>query len=334
MEIFRTARRTLIWLSALALTVAATAAACAAELVPVGEIVGIELKTDGVLVAALAGVDGGGGEVYPAADAGLEPGDLIVSLGGREIHTAEDFVNAAALLCGEATELKAVRKGETVTFTVTPAEDSDGAYRLGLFLRDGVTGVGTVTFYDPDTGVYGALGHGVTDSDTGVLLPVGSGVVCEATVADARRGERDAPGELQGVFDAADPTGSILLNTPSGIFGVLAEAPEGETLITAASEEIKTGAATIISQVRGDAAEEFDVEIDRVYCGGEEKLVVTVTDPELIELTGGIVQGMSGSPIIQNGKLVGAVTHVLLSDPTRGYGVTIDRMLSAAVSAG
>ena len=216
---------------------------------------------------------------------------------------------------------------------MVPAADAEGGWKLGLYLRDGISGIGTVTFYDPETGLFGALGHPVNDSETGVMLPLSEGLITSATIASVQKGENGAPGELHGCFDVSARLGSILYNTPYGIFGYFDTAPEGDALETAPENEIRTGPAAILVQVEGSETQEFDVEICRIYRGGEERLMVRVTDPELLDLTGGIVQGMSGSPILQNGRLIGAVTHVLLSDPTRGYGVTIDSMLRAANAA-
>ncbi len=326
-----------IWkqLAATCLTVlmlggAAPLGAFALDLVPVGKAVGIEMRTQGVLVAALSTVETAEGQAKPAADAGVMPGDIIVKLGAADISTADDFIGAVGALDGTPVALTLNRNGKQVQYTVTPAQDVNGGHRLGLILRDGISGIGTVTFYDPETGLYGALGHAINDADTGTMLPVGNGSITNATVSDVQKGAQGAPGRLGGVFDVKDIIGTIDGNTAFGIFGTMNAAPQGEAITVAEPEEIKTGAATILAQVDGSDTREFGVEISRVYLGDSDRLMVTVTDPALLELTGGIVQGMSGCPIIQNGKLVGAVTHVLLSDPTKGYGTTISSMLRAA----
>ncbi|NCB52567.1 MAG: SpoIVB peptidase [Clostridia bacterium] len=309
------------------------AAAFARELVPVGHTVGIEVHTAGVLVAGLSGVATAAGEATPAADAGILPGDIIIRMGKNEIGSADDFLAAADTLDGSPVAVTLQRGAKLIQYTVMPAADAGGGWKLGLFLRDGISGIGTITFYDPETGLFGALGHPINDSETGVMLPLGEGFITSASIVSVQKGENGAPGELHGCFDVSIRLGSILYNTPYGIFGYSDTVPEGTALETVPSNEIRTGPATIIAQVAGSDTQEFDVEICRIYRGGEERLMVSVTDPELLNLTGGIVQGMSGSPIIQNGRLVGAVTHVLLSDPTRGYGVTIDSMLGAADAA-
>ncbi|MEG1790167.1 MAG: SpoIVB peptidase [Oscillospiraceae bacterium] len=317
-------------LTILSFVLTASVGARALDLVPVGRAVGIELSCDGVLVAGLAKVKSAEGECSPASDAGIAPGDIIVMVSGTKIGSAEDFLKIARDFTDAPVSVTLKRGEKLIQYTVTPAEDAEGARKLGLMLRDGVSGIGTVTFYDPATGLYGALGHAINDSDTGVLMPLGEGFITSASVADVKRGVSGTPGELHGAFDAEAKLGTILRNTGCGIFGRMDSAPEGVTTRAAASADIRTGPAVILAQVKGSATAEYDIEVSRVYRGGEEQLTLTVTDPELLALTGGIVQGMSGCPILQNGKLIGAVTHVLLSDPTRGYGVTISSMLSAA----
>lgn len=314
---------------ALAMALAGPVCASAQDLVPVGETVGIEAATDGLLVASLSKVDTGSGEVCPAADGGVLPGDIIIRVGSEDISSAEDFAEAVSKLDGSSVELTVLRDEKQLQLTVTPAQDCSGAWRLGLWLRGGVSGIGTVTYYDPATGEYGALGHSITDADTGVLLPISEGSICEATVSDVKRGERGAAGELHGSYDAANSIGTVDENTVHGIFGTSSGGFDGTPVPVATSDEIESGPAVILANISGNEVCEYDVEIC-TDAANPDRLLVTVTDDELISATGGIVQGMSGSPILQNGKLVGAVTHVLVSDPTRGYGVTIGAMLDAA----
>lgn len=299
-------------------------------LVPVGRTVGIELSTDGLMVAGYSKVKTEDGEKCPAEVSGIQPGDVLLSLDGREVKSAEDFREAAAELDGGNACVLLRRGNRLIQYTVSPVMNLEGQWRLGLWLRDGASGIGTVTYYDPETGAFGALGHSIADASTGALMPLREGKLCYASVTGVRRGESGAAGELRGEFDLNRLVGEIGANTPRGIFGTLFEAPDGAALPCAKSGELKAGAAVILSNVEGDGVREYAVTVD--YCGNpfDGRLSVTVTDPELLALTGGIVQGMSGSPIIQDGKLVGAVTHVLLSDPSRGYGITIESMLSAA----
>ena len=199
-----------------------------------------------------------------------------------------------------------------------------------------MAGIGTVTYYDPSTGAFGALGHGITDMDTSLLMPFSSGSVLASTVKAVKRGEVGSAGELRGDFDLQSDLGDLYANTDCGIFGCLEENgaswQQDEALPVASPSEVETGPATILANVQGDEVRSYDVEILKIIHNGGDgrELVLSVTDPDLIAATGGIVQGMSGSPILQNGKFVGAVTHVLLNDPTKGYGIFLETMLKAA----
>ncbi|MCC8357377.1 MAG: PDZ domain-containing protein [Oscillospiraceae bacterium] len=285
-------------------------------LIPVGEPVGIQIQMDGVLVAGTTEIQAGEETVSPAREAGIRAGDIIVSVNGQAVDSAAVLMAAVDGLGGNAAEVTVRRGEETATFTVTPAP-ADGGGRLGLWLRDGVAGIGTITYIDPETGAFGALGHGVNDVDTGVLLPVGEGAICRASILDVKPGLSGAPGELSGAFNGTDVLGRIGSNTVCGIFGaVTGELGQlREAVPIGTPEEIVSGPATILACVSGQTVEEYDVEISRtgMAAGNGRDLMVCVTDPDLLAQTGGIVQGMSGSPILQNGKLVGAVTHVCVN---------------------
>ena len=304
----------------------------ASELVPVGSTVGIRLETGGVTVAGLTDVQTENGPVRPAEAAGLKCGDVITKIGSMATPGAAEFLTAVSELDGSETEVTALRGGSEVRFTVTPVRSSEGAYQMGLWLRDGVSGIGTVTFFDPASGTYGALGHGICDPDSGALMPFCSGGLTASSVVDIVRGTAGAPGELCGQFDTECGCGSVDKNTAVGIFGSGTFDVVREAVPVAEETETKLGPATILANVNGETVEEYSVEISRIYRGGEDNrfLMLTVTDEALLERTGGIVQGMSGSPILQDGKLIGAVTHVLVNDPTRGYGISIQDMLDAA----
>ncbi len=300
-----------------------SAAAMAQELICGGRALGIKLTTDGVMVAGIPGVETESGTVSPAENAGIQKGDIITRIGAKNISTAEDFISAAGALNGEKISVTVERAGKTHQFNLQPVMSLDGTWKLGLMLRDGVSGVGTLTFYDPETGIYGALGHSISDSDTGSTLPLGDGSIYDAEVTGIVPGEVGSPGALDGSTDEAALLGDIQINCGCGIFG--AAELDGEPIETG---EIKEGKATICCTLSGDTVSEYEIEVKRVYeTGGMRTVLLTVTDPALIEQTGGIVQGMSGSPIIQEGKLVGAVTHVFVNDPTSGYGISIQDML-------
>ncbi len=308
--------------------------AAALELVPVGRTIGISMSTGGLLVSGLADVETESGKLCPAAEAGVYPGDLITAVNGNSVASAEEFIAAVSGSGSGSIELTVVRCDKELKLTVKPVDCGEGVRKLGLWLRDGISGIGTVTFYDPASGIYGALGHAVSDIDSGVIIPVGSGRVMRSQIVDIRRGESGSPGELCGCYDDGAVIGDIEKNTVSGIFGKITDSSycTGQPIEVANDGEICTGEASIIANVAGESVNTYDIQITRIYSGDRSgrSMMIQITDPELLELTGGIVQGMSGSPIIQNGKLVGAVTHVLISDPTRGYGISIGNMLAAA----
>ena len=307
-------------------------ALAAEELVPMGCAVGIELEAGGVMVAGFSQVETADGPKSPAEAAGLKVGDVITAVNGRETRDAQALLSALTSLTGETAELKVRRDENELLLRVTPACGEDGRWQLGLWLREGVSGIGTVTYYDPETGRFGALGHGINDLDSGKLLPFDGGTITGASVVDVVKGAPGAPGELCGQPDRCRVLGALERNTGCGIFGTGGFAAAGAPVPVASPQEVRLGPASILATVDGDGVEEYSVEISRIYRQPEEHrfLMLTVTDPRLLEQTGGIVQGMSGSPILQDGKLIGAVTHVLLSDATRGYGIAIQDMLDAA----
>ncbi len=303
-----------------------SAAAFAQPLVPGGKALGIRMTTDGVMIAGISEVETASGKCSPAEKAGLKSGDVITMLGAAKISTADDFKAALNGLDGSKTTVTVEREGKTKQLAITPVQDAEGAWKLGLWLRDGVSGVGTLTFYDPATGVYGALGHSISDDGTGQALPLGDGGVYDAQIIGIVPGQAGAPGQLDGSTDCTKFLGDIRINCSCGIFGTAGF--DGQTVETG---DIAVGEATILCTLSGSEVHEYGIEIEKVYSNSEYTTVMlTVTDPELLEMTGGIVQGMSGSPIIQNGRLVGAVTHVFVNDPTSGYGISIQDMLDMA----
>ncbi len=274
-------------------------------LIPVGEIVGLELRDDTVTVAAF---DDARGEA--ARSAGLRIGDQILQIDGHTIKSAGD-VRQALEDCGERIQVQ-IRRGEKIqTLSLRPQEGEDGA-RLGVYLRQGITGIGTITFYDPGTGEFGTLGHGVSDA-RGKLLEMTRGNAYDAQVLSVKKGESGDPGQLKGTAEAEQIIGTLRKNTPQGVFGISPQGWLGEPVPVGEFEDVQTGPATIRSTVSGDRVQEYSVEILRIYPRDRadgRNFLLKVTDQRLLDITGGIVQGMSGSPIIQNGKLVGAVTHV------------------------
>ena len=305
----------------------------AESLVPVGHTIGIKLFAEGVVVIGLAEVETGSGVLTPGADCGLQVGDVIEEANGTEVESSEQF--AALLQCGGKIELAVTRNGEDLLLAAEPVLGTDGTWRLGAWIRDSMAGIGTVTFYDPDTGTFGALGHGITDTDTGLLMPLGDGAVMHASVKAVKRGSAGEPGELKGSFDLTHDMGELYANTERGGFGSLENAgyTREDALPVAKAGEVRPGPAEILSNVSGDSVERYDIEILRVLDStGTQNLLLQVKDEALIGQTGGIVQGMSGSPILQDGRIVGAVTHVMVNEPTKGYGILIENMLAAAGS--
>lgn len=317
-------------LAAVAAVVGLMGTAAAAELpeslVPVGQAVGIRVKTQGAVVSELSQFKTDSGSVSPAKDAGIMPGDVITMIDGAEIFSAQDMMRALEG-APESVTVRYMRDGKEHQATVRPYIDGGAGY-LGVWVRDSVSGIGTVTFYDPATGRYGALGHSIADSSTGVTVPVREGSILKARVTGVTKSRAGSPGQLGGELDFDAALGTINKNCRVGIFG---EGCGGlgvcGAIPTARADEVKAGKATVITDVSGERRE-YDIEITRVYSADSGRdMMIKVTDPELIAITGGIVQGMSGSPIIQNGRLIGAVTHVLINDPQKGYAVFLEHMV-------
>ena len=305
----------------------AASPAFAQEVLVGGQVVGIQISTDGVIVAGLCPVETEDGAVTPAEDAGLKTGDLICGADGQAVSDAASLI-AALEDAGEQVELEVRRGSQTLSLPVATAVGEEGRPMLGILLRDGLNGIGTLTFCDPDSGVFGALGHSINDSETGLAVPLREGNVTQAQIVAVHPGTAGAPGELDGISDLSQVLGSVEQNTEVGIFGhinaALSSRPMEIGVITA-------GPASILSTIEGRQTQEFAVEINRVYRDSDgTHAMFSVTDPALLGRTGGIVQGMSGSPILQNGRLVGAVTHVFINDASRGYAVGIQDMLQAA----
>ena len=303
------------------------------KLCPGGMPFGIKLDARGSIVTGLSEVQTVDGSVVkPAESGGLKIKDTIIKINGKEIASNGD-VNRALSDCGGAPiELVCLRGGKEVTLRVTPARAEDGSWRLGVWLRDSMSGIGTVTFIDPTSGAFGGLGHGVCDADTGEILPIRSGSALIVKIIGIAPGKEGVPGEIRGYLKS-DRIGKITNNSACGVFGYFSAGaiPTGEAIPIALKSQLREGEAHILTTLDDGGVGKYRVEISDIKLDGETKcFTVKVTDPALLAKTGGIVQGMSGSPIIQNGKLVGAVTHVLVSDPTSGYGIFIENMLNAA----
>lgn len=305
------------------------------RLVPGGAAVGVALATKGVLVVGVSDVAG----KSPAQQAGLRAGDVIESINGQELTSSEQLTALVSAAGGSPLNVTFNRDGVVRQATLAPMQDTaSGAWRIGAWVRDSTAGVGTLSYYNPADGSYGALGHAINDGDTGRLLPVRLGSLLQAEIVDVRRGKKGTPGELRGSFLRDQVIlGDMEKNTQLGIYGYL-DAPYQNPLYpdgvpVGYQESVEVGPATILSTIDGNGVRAYSVEIvqaARQLTPAQKSMVIKVTDPVLLEKTGGIVQGMSGSPILQNGRIIGAVTHVFVDDPTQGFGVYIEWMLSTA----
>lgn len=308
------------------------------NLVACGNTVGVKIKLDGILVIGISSVISGDEKIVPARNTGIKPGSVITAVNGKAAGSIDDLVDAIEQSGGKPLKIR-FKTGETVQETlVTPARSSeDGRYHIGLWVRDSTAGIGTLTFYDPDTGKFGALGHGITDVDTGTLMSVKTGEILESDILGVKMSRSGIPGELKGVFSEGRHLGTILANTEVGIYGKLDRDAmgrlRGRIYPVGVRANIREGPAKILSNIDGKNIEEYDIVIQKVSrqsLNGSKGMIIKITDERLLKTTGGIVQGMSGSPVIQDGRIVGAVTHVLVNDPTRGYGIFIETMLMNA----
>ena len=300
----------------------------AEELLVGGQTVGIEIAADGVIVSGFCAVETASGSVSPAEEAGVALGDVIVQMDEAPIHNAEDLIAAVARLGGREARARVLRGDRELSLVVRPALSETQQWLLGMWLRDGVSGIGTITFVEPSSGVYGALGHSVNEENTGRSVPLREGWICPTEIVSVSPGTPGEPGELCGSSEGAARIGSVESNTASGIFGHISIPVSGRLLKTG---ELRPGEASILATLSGREPREYSAQIDRVYTdSGQTHALLTVTDGALTAGAGGIVQGMSGSPIIQNGAIVGAVTHVFVNDPRRGFAIGIYDMLSAA----
>lgn len=305
------------------------------KLYPGGLPFGVKFYTDGLIVIGFSDIEDRNGRSNPAYDAGLREKDVITKINGKPAVGVSQLTEEVEKASGGEITLTCKRSGRDYVVHVTPKySETEGRYRTGLLIRDSGAGIGTVTFIDPESLSFGGLGHGICDGDTGELIPMDRGSVLDVTISGITKGASGAPGEIKGYF-GSNKTGSLVCNTACGVYGTLASLPEGlpeGPLPIATRDELREGDAYIYCTLDGSGPCKYTVSISEINrsANGNKCFTVKVTDPALIEKTGGIVRGMSGSPIVQNGKLVGAVTHVLVNDPTSGYGIFIENMLGAA----
>ncbi len=301
-----------------------------------GNSIGVRLNTKGVLVVAVTDiVDINGKRASPAKDAGIKVGDSVIQINGEKILNAEQVVEILNNAKNEELEITILRNKNEFTIKTMPVQClQDNSFRLGIWVRDKTSGIGTLTYYDPSNNNFAALGHGIADADTGKLLTVEKGLIMNAKISDIELGRKGNPGEIRGVFYKTDEVlGEIYDNNAFGIYGVLSdnfvESMNGKLIPIGFREEVVEGKAHILTTLDNNQVEQYEIEIIKVeqqFKKDQKSMIIKITDPILLEKTGGIVQGMSGSPIIQNNRLIGAVTHVFVNDPTKGYGLYIEWM--------
>ncbi|HZJ56761.1 MAG TPA: SpoIVB peptidase [Clostridia bacterium] len=304
---------------------------------PGGSSIGVSLYTKGALLVGISEVyDKKGVANNPALDAGLRPGDIIERVNGISIKNAEHLSELVNIAKHQGIELEILRGNQFFVTNIEPVEDyHDGKYRLGIWVRDSTAGVGTLTFYDPEKNHFGALGHAITDVDTGTMLSIKNGEIVQSKIIDIKQGKRGNPGELKAAFSSKRKViGYIVKNSLYGIYGKMDKAfiPDtlGEPIPICYKDNVKLGPAKILSTIDEEGIKEFDVQVIKINDQNQASakgMVIEIVDPRLLDRTGGIVQGMSGSPIIQGGKIIGAITHVFVNDPKKGYGIFIEWMM-------
>lgn len=298
---------------------------------------GIKMFSDGAMVVAFTDIRTAGGSANPAKGAGLKMGDVIVSIDGHKTVDNDDVSAAIQAAEGRPVQLVYIRDGAEHTTSLQPVQDADSQrWRAGMWVRDSSAGIGTLTFVDNFTGIYGGLGHSISDADTGQSIALLSGEVAPVTITGYVAGAAGAPGELKGRFTGEGAMGDILINGATGVYGSIRRVMDGQDMVVAQAQEVCEGPARILTTIGSDEPAWYDAEIEQISLTEEDpnrNMVIRITDPELLAATGGIVQGMSGSPIVQNDRLVGAVTHVLVNDPARGFGIFAENMLASADAA-
>lgn len=304
-----------------------------ASVIPCGCPFGVKIFTKGVMVVGVSDVKSDRGIERPAKDAGIKNGDIILSVNGFEINNNDELIDVVENCSGGELTVSVLREGESFDATINPAKNLlDGTYKLGLWVRDSSAGIGTLTFYEPETLFFGGLGHGICDVDTGELMPLLHGEIIKATVNGVTKGVRGIPGELKGYFIDTGSIGELDKNTNIGVYGTLNKSLlDVKPVAVALKQQVKTGEAEVLTTISGVTPQAYSIEIQSINYNEDspsKNMIIRIVDDRLINETGGIIQGMSGSPIIQNGMLVGAVTHVFVNDPQKGYAIFAENMVS------
>ena len=299
--------------------------------VPCGTPFGIKMYTDGVLVVSMSDVDTSAGSFNPAKSAGIKVGDVILNINGEAVTTTEQVGRMVEESGGQTMTFRIRRDNIVFDIRFTPVKSvNENRWKAGLWVRDSSAGIGTLTFYDPANDTFGGLGHAVCDVDTGEILPISSGEIVPARIYSIVKGVSGTPGELRGGFESGT-LGQLMTNGETGIYGTLSQKPvNSQPIPVCMKQQVHTGEAQVLTTINGTEPKLYDIRIDQVRYNDSSptrNMVIVITDEELLEETGGIVQGMSGSPILQDGMLVGAVTHVFVNDPTKGFAIFAENML-------
>lgn len=286
------------------------------KVIPMGNAIGMKLYTDGVLVVGMSEIEG----KKPYENSGIKEGDRIVQIDKKAIDNTEDLMEAVNKCSGKEISVKYIRDNTTITTSIKPIKNSGNQYKIGLWVRDAAAGVGTLTFYEPSSGMFGTLGHGILDVDTSELIKIANGELVTTNILNITKGKKGDPGEIRGTIESGHTIGNIDKNTSFGVFGTLNKTPyiniqNNDEIEVALREEIKIEDAQIICELENGKREKYNIKIQKVFLNNNKdnkSMLIKITDEKLLEKTGGIIQGMSGAPIIQNGKFIGAVTHVFV----------------------
>lgn len=301
------------------------------SVIPLGKAIGMKMYTEGVLVVGMSEIEG----KKPYENSGIETGDKIIEINNQEINNTDELIACVNSSKGETVEIKYISDTEEKVANIEPVKTANNEYKLGLWVRDAAAGVGTLTFYEPSTGNFGALGHGINDVDTYELIDIANGELVTTNIVDIVKGQNGTPGEIRGTIDNGITVGAIAKNTSFGVYGQISNInrlniDSSKAMEVANRNEIKTGKAEIICELENGTTKTYEIEIQKIFLENNENnksMLIKIIDEELFEKTGGIIQGMSGAPIIQNGKFIGAVTHVLVNDCKMGYAVFGDLMI-------
>ena len=312
------------------------------KVVPCGELIGVKMYSKGALVVGFSEVEGMDNNIYkPYESLDIKEGDTILEINETEISSTDELIDQVNKACGKEIKIKYTRADEIKTGTILPVRNSSGKYKIGIWVRDATAGVGTLTFVEPSTGNFAALGHGIVDIDTGGIFNIANGQLVGSRLISIKKGKKNDPGEIRGIVNSAEIIGDISKNTNYGVFGKVSKLNDNEyddnmEYEVALRSEIKEGEAELICELENDIKRSYKIKIEKVYTSNNydnKSMLIKIVDDRLIDKTGGIIQGMSGSPIIQNGKFIGAVTNVLVSDPTTGYAIFGDLMVKQMKSS-